>query len=115
MLSTQWLLDDVGGLEAIDKKNQEKAALLYDTIDQSDGFYRGHAQQDSRSLMNVTWRLPDEALEAKFVEQALACDLHQLKGHRSVGGMRASIYNAMTLEGVQALRDFMVDFQKENG
>lgn len=115
MLVTEWLLNQIGGLEAMNRINQQKAGLLYELIDQSDGFYNGHAQTDSRSLMNVTWRLPNDDLQATFLKQAKACNLYELKGHRSVGGIRASIYNAMTMEGVQALRDFMMDFQKQHG
>ncbi|MDP7179557.1 MAG: 3-phosphoserine/phosphohydroxythreonine transaminase, partial [Verrucomicrobiota bacterium] len=89
--------------------------LLYRAIDESDGFYSGHAQADSRSRMNVTWRLADSNLEPLFVEQARARGMHNLKGHRSVGGLRASIYNAMPLAGVRALRDFMLEFQGEHG
>lgn len=114
MLVTRWLLDEVGSLEQMAKINREKALILYDVIDESDGFYRGHAQRGSRSTMNVTWRLSAEALEQQFLQQAQACDLVQLKGHRSVGGIRASIYNAMPMEGVKALRDFMAEFQKQH-
>ena len=115
MLVTQWLLDEVGGLAAVAERNREKADTLYGAIDASGGFYRGHARADSRSRMNVTWRLPNEDLERRFLDGARACDLHELKGHRSVGGVRASIYNAMPLEGVRALAAFMADFQKRNG
>ena len=114
MLVTQWLLNDIGGLAQMAALNQKKAQLLYEAIDQSEGFYRPHAESQCRSLMNVTWRLPDEALEQKFREAAEARGLSELKGHRSVGGLRASIYNAMPIEGVQALRDFMVEFRKQN-
>jgi phosphoserine aminotransferase len=93
------------------ERNREKAHLLYGAIDASDGFYRGHAVAHARSLMNVTWRLPAERLEAAFVAEAREHGLHELKGHRSVGGIRASIYNAMPLEGVRALCDFMDDFR----
>jgi phosphoserine aminotransferase len=95
--------------------NRQKAKLLYDVIDASHGFYQGHAQPDVRSLMNVTFRLPSPELEKKFVAEAEQHDLYTLKGHRSVGGMRASIYNAMPLEGVITLHDFMQDFVKQNG
>jgi phosphoserine aminotransferase len=110
MLVTRWLRDEIGGLDKMAERNEEKAALLYDAIDASDGFYRGHAKPEARSRMNVTWRLPDEELERSFVEKARAHDLVELKGHRSVGGIRASIYNAMPVEGVRALRSFMDDF-----
>jgi phosphoserine aminotransferase len=112
MLVTGWLLAEIGGLEKMAAINRQKAQLLYDAIDRSDGFYRGHARPDSRSMMNVTWRLPTEELEKEFVKQAQARGLYELKGHRSVGGIRASIYNAMPLEGVQTLRDFMLEFQE---
>lgn len=115
MLETRWLLHTIGGLEAMARINREKAQLLYEVIDQSGGFYRGHAHPEHRSLMNVTFRLPSEALEQQFLQEAKAHGLHELKGHRSVGGCRASIYNAMPLEGVQALRDFMRDFAQRHG
>jgi phosphoserine aminotransferase len=109
-LVTDWLLNEVGGLEAMHERNRRKAALLYEAIDQSGGFYDGHAEAASRSLMNVTFRLPDADLESRFLKEAQARGLAELKGHRSVGGCRASIYNAMPLEGVQALHDFMLEF-----
>jgi len=92
-------------------RNRAKAAVLYEAIDASEGFYRGHAAPEARSLMNVTWRLPSEDLERAFVEEAGDRGLLELKGHRSVGGIRASIYNAMPVEGVLALRAFMDDFR----
>jgi phosphoserine aminotransferase len=104
----------MGGVSAIEKINRQKAKILYDTFDNSDGFYKGHAKSDSRSLMNVTFRLPTEELEQKCVAEALERGLVGLKGHRSVGGMRASIYNAMTLEGVQTLGNFLKEFQETN-
>ena len=113
-LVLKWLEETIGGLKAMEKINQEKGALLYNYIDQS-GYYRGTAEKDSRSLMNVTFRLPSEELEAKFVAEALKNGMAGLKGHRSVGGCRASIYNATTKEGVQALVDFMKEFAKKNG
>ena len=103
-----------GGLEEMARRNAIKAKLLYDAIDESDGFYRGHADKDSRSFMNVTFRLPNEDLEKKFVAEALEKNLSGVKGHRSVGGMRASIYNAMPIEGAEALADFMNQFRKSN-
>ena len=114
MLVTRWLRDEVGGLEEQDRRNRAKAAALYEAIDGSDGFYRGHAQPASRSLMNVTFRLPDEALDQRFVAEAAERGLAELKGHRSVGGIRASIYNAMTIEGSQALAAFMQEFRDRN-
>ncbi len=110
----QWIKKQ-GGLAAIEKTNRVKAGLVYDAIDQSGGFYRGHAKPDARSLMNVPFRLPSEELEDAFAKEAKKNNLIGLKGHRSVGGMRASIYNAVTVEGAQALVDFMKEFQKKNG
>ena len=115
MLVTEWLLKEIGGLEKMAARNREKAALIYTAIDQSNGFYRGHAATTSRSLMNVTWRMTSEALEKQFLDEAKKQGLVELKGHRSVGGLRASIYNAMPVAGVTALRDFMLDFAKRNG
>jgi phosphoserine aminotransferase len=114
MLVTRWIRDEVGGLDKMHERNREKAALLYEGIDTSDGFYRGHARADARSLMNVTFRLTDETLDAAFVSEAATNGLIELKGHRSVGGIRASIYNAMPLEGVRVLRAFMDDFRVRN-
>jgi phosphoserine aminotransferase len=111
----KWLRNEVGGLEKIYALNQEKAKILYDAIDASDGYYRGHAEKDCRSLMNVTFRLPSEELEKKFAKEATAAGLDGLKGHRSVGGMRASIYNAFPREGVVKLVEFMKDFAEKNG
>jgi phosphoserine aminotransferase len=87
---------------------------LYDVIDSSDGFYKGHAREDSRSLMNVTFTMATPEIEQKCVEGGTARDLVGLKGHRSVGGMRASIYNAMPLEGVKKLTEYLKEFQEEN-
>ncbi len=103
-----------GGLEVMAERNKKKAALVYDAIDNSNGFYAGHADKDSRSFMNVTFRLPNEELEKKFVAEALEQQLGGVKGHRSVGGMRASIYNAMPYEGCEKLADFMDKFRKTN-
>ena len=113
-LVLKWLEETIGGLEAMDKINQEKAGILYDCVDQS-GFYRGTAEPDSRSLMNVTFRLPSEDLETRFVAEALEAGLGGLKGHRSVGGCRASIYNAIEMDAVKALVAFMADFEKKEG
>jgi phosphoserine aminotransferase len=104
-----------GGLAATAARNERKAGKLYAAIDGSGGFYRGHAQPGSRSLMNVTYRLPSEELEKAFVKEATARGLDGLKGHRSVGGIRASIYNAFPRAGVEALVSFMRDFQAKNG
>ncbi len=112
-LVAKWLLN-LGGLEAIAKLNDEKAKLIYDAIDNSNGFYKGHAEKDSRSKMNITFRLPSEELEKKFVKEATEQGLVGLKGHRSVGGLRASVYNAFPIEGAKALVEFMKDFQNKN-
>lgn len=104
-----------GGVQGIARCNEEKAALVYDAVDDSGGFYRGHAQRGSRSRMNVTFRLPSEELEKKFVKQSEAQGLIGLKGHRSVGGLRASLYNALPVEAAQALAQFMAEFQRVNG
>ena len=115
MLVGRWLRDTIGGLDKMAELNRAKAKLLYDVLDNSGGYYRGHAQKDCRSQMNVTFRLGTEELEAAFAKGAKAAGLMDLKGHRSVGGIRASIYNAMPRAGVEALRDYMLDFQKKNG
>jgi phosphoserine aminotransferase len=115
MLVTRWLRDEIGGLDKMDERNRAKAALLYEAIDGSDGFYRGHATPGARSLMNVTFRMPSAELEARFVAEAHEADLVELAGHRSVGGIRASIYNAMPVEGVRTLREFMDAFASRNG
>lgn len=107
-------LKELGGIPGIEKINQKKAALLYSAIDSTD-FYRGHAEKDSRSLMNVAFNLPTPELEAQFIAEAAAVGLDGLKGHRSIGGCRASIYNAFPREGVEKLVDFMADFAKNNG
>jgi phosphoserine aminotransferase len=108
-----WLLKQ-GGLAAIAARNARKADKLYAAIDRT-GFYRGHATKDSRSRMNVTFRLPSEELEKKFIKDATAAGLDGLKGHRSVGGLRASIYNAFPEEGIDALVQFMGEFERRNG
>ena len=112
-LVCKWL-QDLGGLAGMEQQNDEKAQLLYDAIDATD-FYRGHADVDCRSTMNVTFRLPAEELDKKFVAEATAQGLDGLKGHRSVGGIRASIYNAFPRAGVEALVSFMKDFERRNG
>jgi phosphoserine aminotransferase len=109
----KWALNE-GGLTALHARNAEKAKVLYDAIDASDGYYRGHAEKNCRSLMNVTFRLPSEDLEKKFAKEATAAGLDGLKGHRSVGGIRASIYNAFPKAGVEKLVEFMTEFQKNN-
>ncbi|MCL4207816.1 MAG: 3-phosphoserine/phosphohydroxythreonine transaminase [Pirellulaceae bacterium] len=109
-LIARWLLEDIGGLDKMYAQNCSKAQMLYDLIDASNGFYRGHSQSDCRSVMNVTFRLSTEELEKKFLAEAEKNGLSSLKGHRSVGGIRASIYNAMPVEGVTSLCNFMRDF-----
>ncbi len=113
-LVCDWLRGE-GGVEAIARRNREKASLLYAAIDSSDGFYRGFAAPSSRSLMNVTFGLPSSELDVRFVAEAEAAGLIGLKGHRSVGGIRASIYNAFPLQGVEVLVDLMRDFARRNG
>ncbi|MEW6097092.1 MAG: 3-phosphoserine/phosphohydroxythreonine transaminase [bacterium] len=103
-----------GGVEKMEEINNQKASLLYQAIDSSSGFYRGTVDTDSRSKMNVIMRLQNEELEKKFIQEATAVGLHGLKGHRSVGGIRASIYNAFPLEGIETLVDFMEKFAKTN-
>ena len=112
-LVCKWLTDK-GGLEAMHRENERKAQLIYDAIDSTD-FYRGHADHDSRSIMNLTFRLPSEELEKKFTAEATAGGLDGLKGHRSVGGIRASIYNAFPFAGCEALVAFMKEFESKNG
>jgi phosphoserine aminotransferase len=107
-------MKSTGGLGAVGDINNKKAQLIYDTLDNSD-FYNGTARKDSRSIMNITFRLPSEELEKKFVADALENEMIGLKGHRSVGGIRASIYNAVSMPSVQALVDFMNNFEKTNG
>jgi phosphoserine aminotransferase len=109
----QWLKKN-GGLAAMHRLNREKAGLIYGLLDGS-AFYSSPVAKEDRSLMNVPFRLKSESLDEEFLKQARAAGMIQLKGHRSVGGMRASIYNAMPLAGVQALVDFMRDFEKRNG
>ena len=110
-----WRKEEIGGLDKIYELNKKKAALVYEAIDSSNGFCRPHAAKEDRSIMNVTWRLPSEDLEKKFVQEAEAAGMIGLKGHRSVGGLRASIYNALPYEGVERLVELMADFQRRNG
>lgn len=112
-LVLDWI-EEMGGLEGMQKKNKEKADLLYKTIEESDGYYKNPNAQDSRSMMNVVFRLPNEELEAKFAKESQEAGMSNLKGHRSVGGIRASIYNAMPLAGVEKLVEFMKKFKEEN-
>ena len=113
-LVLKWLEETIGGLHKMEQINKEKAGILYSYIDKS-GFYRATAAADSRSMMNETFRLPDDDLESAFMADALNEGLGGLMGHRSVGGCRASIYNATDLEAVNVLKDFMVTFEKKNG
>ncbi len=113
-LCCRWILD-TGGLAAMESRNESKAALLYDAIETSGGFYRGCAHAASRSRMNITFRLPNDALEAAFIEEASQQDLDGLAGHRSFGGVRASIYNAMPIAGCEALASFMRQFARLRG
>jgi phosphoserine aminotransferase len=110
-LTLRWI-EREGGLAAMAERNRRKAETLYNAIDSSGGFYRGHAEPGSRSLMNVTFRLPSDADEKMFLSAASAAGFVGLAGHRSVGGIRASIYNAMTVEGCMALADFMGKFAR---
>ena len=113
-LILQWVKEQ-GGVPAMDTLNQKKADLIYGAIDNSGGFFRGHAVKEDRSTMNITFRLPDEDLEKVFVEEAKKEGLMGLKGHRSVGGIRASVYNAMPLGGCETLSRFMTEFTKKKG
>ena len=103
-----------GGLAGMAVHNEAKAKIIYDVMDKFPDFFKGHADKDSRSLMNITFRLSNEELEAKFVKEATARGLIGLKGHRAVGGLRASVYNGMPADGCQALADFMVEFMGGN-
>ena len=113
-LVCKWL-KSIGGFDGMYKINKEKADVLYKCIDESGGYYKGHADKDSRSLMNITFNLATEDLEKKLVSEATAAGFDGLKGHRSVGGLRASVYNAFPKKGVEDLVSFMKDFQKKNG
>ena len=112
-LTMKWLKSR-GGLAAIARLNERKAATLYAELDRT-GFYRGTAQTDSRSLMNITFRMANEEIEKVFVKEATTAGFDGLKGHRSVGGMRASVYNAFPEEGVDALVAFMREFERIHG
>ncbi|MDY0131528.1 MAG: 3-phosphoserine/phosphohydroxythreonine transaminase [Desulforegulaceae bacterium] len=113
-LVLKWIEEEIGGLENMAALNKEKADYIYNTIDESNGFYKGTAQKEDRSFMNVTFRLLNEDLENKFINLALENGLGGLKGHRIAGGVRASIYNAMPLEGIKTLCKFMEDFKNQN-
>ena len=105
----QWILD-CGGLDAMERHNQEKACLIYDAIDNSGGFYTPHADPDCRSMMNIPFTTPSPEIDAAFIAAAKSLDMHNLKGHRSVGGIRASIYNAFPEVGCRRLATFMAEF-----
>ena len=113
-LVTKWL-KKLGGLDAMYKLNREKAEIIYNCIDSSNGYFKGHAQKDSRSIMNVTFNLTTEDLEKKLINEATSNGFSGIKGHRSIGGLRASIYNACPKVAVEELAKFMKDFQKKNG
>jgi phosphoserine aminotransferase len=113
-LVLQWI-EDLGGLSAMARRNELKAKVVYDALDASGGFYRCHAEPGSRSLMNVTFRLPSEALEKQFVAEAQEAGMIGLAGHRSVGGVRASRYNAVSPDACQALAGFMAQFAQKSG
>ena len=113
-LICQWLINDMGGLTQIAAYNLTKANLIYDVIDECSDMYRGHAEREHRSKMNISFNLASDELTAKFISEAGQQGLNSLKGHRSIGGIRASIYNAMPQEGVLALRDFMKSFYTQN-
>ena len=114
-LVCKWLEDEMGGLEAMQDLNRRKAKMLYDVIDANAGFYQAHAASDCRSIMNVVFRMESDELNQKFLDEAANQSMTTLKGHRSIGGIRASIYNAMPLAGVEALAQFMQDFVSRNG
>ena len=107
-------LEKQGGVDAINVQNKNKANLIYNTLDSSE-FWTPHAKKDSRSIMNITWKLPNSELESKFINEAKEAGLEGLKGHRSVGGIRASIYNACPTKSVKHLVEFMNDFADRNG
>jgi phosphoserine aminotransferase len=113
-LVLQWIKAK-GGVAQMEQYNRDKTKLIYDVIDQSSGFYLGCAQPQSRSLMNITFRIHSEELEKQFIKESEQEGFVGLKGHRDVGGLRASTYNAVPLESCQALAQFMADFQKRNG
>ncbi len=113
MLTMRWI-DSIGGMAEVEKRNSRKKELIYGAIDHSDGYYRGTVRPDSRSGMNVTIRMASEELEAKFIAEAKSAGFIGLKGHRSVGGLRASTYNAVPVEAVEKLVEFMKEFKKKN-
>jgi phosphoserine aminotransferase len=114
LLITRWLLNEIGGLARMAEVNLNKAELMYRTLDNSDDFYRGRVTQRDRSLMNVTFNLANPNIEKKFLTEGQAAGFSGLAGHRSAGGVRASLYNGLTLPAVEKLVDFMEDFRKRN-
>lgn len=112
LLVTRWLMDEIGGVARMAEINRSKAELMYDLLDGSDGFYRGRAAAQDRSLMNVVFNLPTPELERRFLSDALESGFSGLAGHRAIGGLRASIYNALPLSAVEQLADFMEDFRR---
>jgi len=113
-LVARWLVESIGGLEKMQEINCRKARIVYEALDASGGFYRGHAEAGCRSLMNVTFRLPNEEMEKTFVSVAKSRGMIELKGHRSLGGIRASLYNAVTVKAAEALAGFMREFQAKH-
>jgi phosphoserine aminotransferase len=113
MLMTRWLIEDIGGLENMDKLARQRAAIIYELLDKNEGFYKSHAKPDSRSLINIVFKLPTAELTQKFIAEGAEEGLIGLQGHRSLGGIRASFFNPMPMEGVHALRDFMMRFQEK--
>jgi phosphoserine aminotransferase len=112
LLVTRWLMQEIGGLANMDQVNRRKAALLYGLLDASDGFYRGIAAERDRSLMNVSFRLATPELDQRFIAEAQAAGFSGLSGHRALGGIRASIYNAVSMCAVEKLAGFMEDFRR---
>lgn len=114
LLVTRWLLNDIGGLTHMDRINRRKAELLYGMLDESDGFYQGRAKTADRSLMNVVFNLPSLELEKRFIQESQAAGFSGLAGHRAIGGLRASLYNAVTIEAVEELMNFMDVFWRKS-
>ena len=112
LLVTRWLIDEIGGVARMAQINRDKAQLMYRLLDSSEGFYRGRAAPEDRSMMNVSFNLDSPELEKQFLDEALAAGFSGLSGHRAIGGVRASIYNAVTLPAVEKLLCFMEDFQR---
>jgi phosphoserine aminotransferase len=112
MLVTRWLLKDVGGVVPMGELNRQKASMVYRLLDASEGFYLARARHQNRSLMNVVFNLPSPVLEQQFLQEADAAGLYGLAGHRTLGGVRVSLYNGVTLEAVYALCNFMESFHK---